>query len=342
MKFDEIAGQEGAINTLLHNIGKNKVASAYLFSGPHGTGKSTVAEIFAKALLCQQSGSESDIPCGKCKSCAMFETNSNPDFFGLKKEGAIEYEKSGREIIINQMRDLTNALSLKSYLGGRKVAVIYDTDTMKGAASNSFLKTLEEPPEKTVIILISANPQGLLPTIVSRCRVIPFVPMEPHKLARILIRRLGISEDEAIRVANLADGCVGRALGGVDEVRAIDDEAVSLMSRIGELRADEAINFALGWKDRRKDLPVLLARMAEVLRLSRRRNSAFSSAIMPEVLEKFDRTPGERVDECFDLLMESAPALWSNNPNVQLFLEALIFNMQSVLQKGKRIGTTYS
>jgi DNA polymerase-3 subunit delta' len=261
----------------------------------------------------------------------MFQSGGHPDFFGISPDGVF--------IKIEQIRELISALSLKSYLGGRKVAVINDADAMNRSTANAFLKTLEEPPDNTVIILVTSNPSALLRTVISRCRVVPFVPMEPQKLAGVLKSRLGLSDDDALRAATLADGCVGKALGGLDDVKAIDDEAVKLMAQLAEMPADAAINFAAEWKERRKDLPVLLERMGEILRLSQSRNSAFSSGIMYDVLEKFGRAPGERVDECFDMLMESAPAL-KFNPNVPLFLEALIFNMQSVLQKGQRIGTT--
>lgn len=328
-------GQEAACGALLHNLRRDKIASSYLFTGPEGSGKTTTANLFAKALLCSETSGEGATPCCKCKSCLMFDSGSHPDFFSISPDGTM--------IKIDQIRELISSLSLKSYFGGRKVAVVHEADTMKGPPANAFLKTLEEPPANTVLILVTANPSALLPTVVSRCRATPFVPMEPSKLAGLLEKRLGLSGEEALRAAILAEGCFGRAMGGgMDEIKALDDEAIRLMSQIADMPVDAVVGFAEGWKkDRRKELPILLERMAEILRRSQTGKYAQSSDIITHDMDGFVGVPGDRAVECFDMLMEAAPAT-RFNPNVQLFLEALIFNMQSVLQKGHRIGTKRS
>jgi DNA polymerase-3 subunit delta' len=337
--LDQVWGQQLACATLSHNIERNMVASSYLFCGPDGVGKSLTANIFAKALLCQD---DSVKPCGKCKSCLLFNERNHPDFFNVTREGSKQYGKSGNIIITEQIRDLISALSLKSYMGGRKIALILEAEAMNRATANAFLKTLEEPPSKTIIILVSANPSSLLPTVVSRCRNLPFVPMEPSKLAELLQTRLGTSPEEALRLALLADGCVGKTLGGgMDNIKAIDDSALNLMHQIPAMRVEGVLKNAREWKDRRGDLSVLLDRMAEILRFSMKRDLKFSSDIMSRVTNMYGGMPVDRVIECFDLLLDAAQRL-KLNPNIQLFLESLIFNMQSVLQKGYRIGTTYN
>jgi len=328
IRFDDIWGQPSALTVLSQNILRGKVASAYLFSGPRGTGKTKTARAFAKALLCRD---ERLRPCGNCRSCKLFDAATHPDFVEVSPDGVM--------IKIEQMRDLISALSLKSYMGGKKACLMLDAEAMNRTTANSFLKTLEEPPGDTALILVSSNPAALLPTIISRCRVVRFVPMEPVALAPLLEGRLGVGKDEALRMAALAEGCPGNALGGgVNDIKAVDDAAAGLMSRIMAINADEAVGFALEWKKRRGDLPMLLERMSEILRMAQRRHLGLSSDTMSEVMETYGGIPAERIMECYDLLLEARPGL-KFNPNIQLFLEALIFNMQSVLKKGYPIGT---
>ncbi len=328
IKFEDIWGQSSALSVLSQNVLRDRVASAYLFSGPRGTGKTKSAMVFAQALLCQSGAVR---PCGTCRPCKMFGADNHPDFVDISPDGAM--------IKIEQMRGLMDSLSLKSYMGGRKVCVMHDAEAMNRTTANAFLKTLEEPPGDTALILVSSNHAGLLPTIISRCRVVRFVPMEPMELAPMLEERLGLGRDEALRAAMLAEGCPGNALGGgVESVRAVDDQAIGLMSRIMVMDTEEVVNFALEWKNRRADLPVLLERISEILRMGQGRILGLSSGTMPGAMETHGEIPGERIMECYDLLLEARPAL-RFNPNVQLFLEALIFNMQSVLEKGYPIGT---
>ena len=170
MTFSDIIGDVS--NYLREEMHSSRIVHAYLFTGPAGTGKSTLADICAKALLCRAPGGR---PCGVCPSCKQFESGNHPDFI------RIEPDKS---ISVDVIRDVIARLGVKPYEGGRHVAVIRQADKMTPQAQNALLKTLETPPGEDVFFLVASNMTALLPTIISRCRVVRFHYLEEHEAIR--------------------------------------------------------------------------------------------------------------------------------------------------------------
>ena len=145
-----------------------RLPHALLFKGATGLGKSHLAQVFVQSLLCTQPDSESR-PCGRCRNCLLYFTGNHPDFFQIAPE-----EGGDKPIKVDQVRELNSAMTLKSHGGGYKIAIISPAEQMNVAAANSLLKTLEEPPPQTLLILISHTPGLLLPTIRSRCQNLHF------------------------------------------------------------------------------------------------------------------------------------------------------------------------
>ncbi len=344
--FDAVWGQGRAVELLSKNIAGNMVASAYLFTGASGMGKCKTALIFARALLCEKPAE----PDCRCKSCRLFLSGNHPDFMGVipteaksknpnfaelvRKPKDIGNSPKGRMIKIDQIKELITAFSMKPYLGGRRVCVLEGVSHMNNQTANAFLKTLEEPPPESVLILLTDSRAALLPTIVSRCREVRFTPMEPYKLAGKLVEFKGLSESEALQLAELSGGRAEAALGDeMEHVREVDEEALEILSRIMEMKPEEVVARAESWREKREDIPLLFQRMMEVLRLSIGPHTVPPSGTMALALEQLGQLPPDRLLDGYYELMELVPIL-AFNPNIQLLLESTIFNLQSIFTKG--------
>jgi len=166
--FQNIKGHDSIIHSLKKALKSSRVSHAYLFYGPEGIGKSVTAHTFSKALNCLKSKTDA---CDECASCKKIENNNHPDVVWLK------VKEKKEAISIEQIRELQNRINYKPYEGRAKVFCIQDSHLMTLEAANCLLKTLEEPPNDSQIILITSQIEGLLPTIKSRCAQIKFEPL---------------------------------------------------------------------------------------------------------------------------------------------------------------------
>ena len=198
MKFSDIIGS--AADHLRGEMQSARVVHAYLFAGPAGTGKRTLADICARALLCSGKGEK---PCGECPSCNQYVSGNHPDVIRLRPEKSIGVE---------MIRETIDALAIHPYESSRHVALIYEADKMTPQAQNALLKTLETPPGDAVFFLMTDQMTALLPTIISRCRIVRFSLLEEADTVRVLTTQHGMAADRARLLARLAMGSVGRAI----------------------------------------------------------------------------------------------------------------------------------
>ncbi len=237
MTFSEIIGHDRPVGILRRALKNDALAHAYLFSGEPGIGKRTTALVFAAALNCLVSkGQEA---CGTCPSCRKVASGNHPDVHVLAQDGD--------EIKIDQVREAQATLSLRPFEGRRKVLIVDGAEAMNEASSNAFLKTLEEPPGESLIILITAMPQSLLATIRSRCQSLTFQPLPRSVLAKVLAERRGIGADDAWFLAALSQGSFGRALEmDIDEERSEREKVRTLMDGVAGLAPDEVLALSEG------------------------------------------------------------------------------------------------
>ncbi|MDX2481664.1 MAG: DNA polymerase III subunit delta' [Desulfuromusa sp.] len=200
MTFDTITGHNQQKNNLLRALGNQHIAHAYLFEGPDGIGKRLMALAFARTLLCENGTS-----CGQCSACLKVDHNNHPDIHQLDADGAA--------LKIGQIRSLQQELSLRPLEGNYKVCLIDGAEHFTNGAANALLKTLEEPQPGTLIILLTNQPEKLLPTIRSRCQRLPFSRLPKQQLASILAQKLDLNATEATILAALSEGSFKKALG---------------------------------------------------------------------------------------------------------------------------------
>ncbi|MBE3588558.1 MAG: DNA polymerase III subunit delta' [Thermoanaerobacteraceae bacterium] len=242
MKLERIIGHEHIVTALRRVVEEERVAHAYLFAGPSGVGKTTVAGAFAAALLCRQP--RLGDACGQCRDCLQVAGENHPDLHRILPEGS--------SIKIEQVREMLRRLVLRPYQGERQVHLVMDADLMTAGAANCLLKTLEEPPPGAVLILITARPQALLPTVVSRCQVFTFHPLPVAAVAAVLDRELSLPPAEAQTLARLSGGCPGRALqmaaveGGYGAER---EKVLELAVMMGRATGGETLSLAASWAE---------------------------------------------------------------------------------------------
>jgi DNA polymerase-3 subunit delta' len=199
--FKHILGHDKAKSLLQEAAAKNKIGHAYLFRGPDGVGKKTMALTFAAYLNCQNH-QEGDACC-RCASCRKYISGNHPDLIHITPEGAA--------IKIGQIRALKHQLAFPPLEAAVRTIILEDVHTMRREAANSLLKTLEEPAPNNLLILTADQAGEILPTIISRCQIIPFGALDHEDMARVLMKENGIEKAQALTLASVAEGSLGRA-----------------------------------------------------------------------------------------------------------------------------------
>ena len=208
--FDEVVGQQPIIQTLKNAIVQNRIAHAYLFCGPRGTGKTSIAKIFAKMLNCED---ESNKPCGKCTNCKMVQNGSHPDI--------IEIDAASNNGV-DEVRNLIDKVKYAPMQGKYKVYIIDEVHMMTTGAFNALLKTIEEPPAHVVFILATTEPNKVIPTIISRCQRFDFNKVSQKDIEKRLSivckeEKIEIDPEAISLIAQLADGGMRDSLSILDQ-----------------------------------------------------------------------------------------------------------------------------
>ncbi|NOS35912.1 MAG: DNA polymerase III subunit delta' [Deltaproteobacteria bacterium] len=240
MSFSDIIGHDREIGILKGAIVKDRVAHSFLFCGPGGIGKRMTAMAFARALNCSEVVDDS---CGECSRCRRIEGGGDPNVMVVLPREA-ESKGGGVDMVsgvirIGDIRDVQHRLAYGTD-GGKKVCIVDGAEKMNTQAANAFLKTLEEPPKDTVIILIASQATALLPTILSRCQRINFSPLRREVVEGLVRERLGLSPERSRLIAALSGGSLGRALEGWDD--ALFEERKKLIEGLISLSSGDVMD----------------------------------------------------------------------------------------------------
>ena len=348
MSFNNILGQERAKKILINSLIKGNISHAYIFAGPEEVGKKLTALTFAKALNCINGKEDC---CEECLSCKKINSLNYPDLIIIRKgdentktntisdikrnfgDENEDKDKESKSIKIGAIRELQRRLSLKPYEGKRKVAIIDNAEDMIAASSNAFLKTLEEPPGETVIILITSNTHSLLPTVVSRCQVIKFNPLSDEHIKEILIKNYKFSENDASTLSSLSKGRLGSALSmDYESFCKFREDALKLLG--SSIKGDLKYVFTESKKlssDKDK-LPQFLDLVADLLRdaVAIKGIGTDENVINKDVSDKIRGfSDGLHIHNILNMVdsVQQTKSLLDRNANHQLAIEVMMLNI---------------
>ena len=247
-KFSDIIGQKAIIEHLHNALRTGSVSHAYIISGDAGSGRKTIASIFAAALQCENLEEERLEPCGKCLSCLQAQSGNQPDII------TITHSKPN-SIGVEEIRRMRADLQIKPYANAHKVYIVPDAEKLTVQAQNALLKTLEEPPEYAVILLIANGLVSFLPTILSRCVVLQTRAVEEAQIAKLLQERKGIPGDQAQILARFAGGNPGQALLLTEDQEFLElrDRTVDFLAHLPQNDAVRISEFASGIEQGRRE-----------------------------------------------------------------------------------------
>lgn len=324
MSFAELIGHQRQLAILRLALANERLHHAYLFVGPEGVGKRTIAMAFAKAIHCEKRKGDF---CGDCVNCVRISDGNHPD---VRVVGQLADKK---EISIQQIREIERGLNYRSFTGKRKITIIDPATLMNPSAQNALLKTLEEPPQESLIILIAPNSGGLLPTLRSRCLRLSFAPLRRGEVAAYLRAKHGQTADQAEFLAAISMGSIGAAAsldkdeltekrrvwtGTLSDLRAGDYQSAMAAAEPLAVNRDEALQF-LGWA-------ASWYRDLLIYAVTHKADELVNLDLLEQIKRQSASGDVERI--CSSLARtQGAAAAIQRNLNRRMVLERLLFNV---------------
>lgn len=238
--FQDIIGQEQIKEHMKNALKSNKISHAYIIHGEKYAGKEFIAKIFAIALQCEEraKGNFESVPCQKCHACKQALSDNQPDIIKLT------HEKTPNSISVDDIREqISGNVVIKPYSSPYKVYIVPEAEKMTQQAQNALLKTLEEPPEYAVIMLLTSNINALLPTILSRCVVLNMKPVSDQLVRKYLMEEMKVTDYKADVCVAFARGNLGKArsLASSEEFENVKTEAISVLKYMQDMEVYEMI-----------------------------------------------------------------------------------------------------
>lgn len=298
--FDNIIGNDENKKSLTNIVENNNFLHSYIFSGEVGVGKFTLAKEFAKAILCSNTENK---PCNRCKSCESFESSNNPDIIIIDEQEDV--------IRTEQIKSVAKSVLEKPILGNKKIYIVNNAENMTKEAQNSFLKTLEEPPEYVIIILITSNENLLLNTIKSRCIRIQFNKLSDNEIKEYFIKNSIELDEEMIKAFG---GSIAKALKLKDKTEIYKDikETFDNIEHLNELQM-------FGLKDK------IFSDKEEIYYIL----DYINTILYDKILNDLGNT--EKYEECISTIEKTKLSL-KRNSNYDMTIDNLLFGLERSLK----------
>lgn len=326
--FKDVVGHKNIIQYIGNAVKTDKVSHAYILNGEKGSGKKLLANLFAMSLQCQNREEDGDA-CGKCQSCKQTVNNNQPDII------KVTHEKPNT-ISIDDIRDqVNNDIEIKPYSSRYKIYIIADADMMTVQAQNAILKTIEEPPEYAVILLLTENAETLLATIRSRCVMLKLRNIKDQLVKKYLMEQMEIPDYKADVCVAFAQGNMGKAimLATSEHFNEIKEEAVHLLRNINEMDLSElidAVKRCMSYKLEISDyLDVIAIWYRDVLIYKATRNvdRVVFSDQLKYIKDRANKSSYEGIEIILDAL-EKAKSRLKANVNFELTMELLLLTIK--------------
>lgn len=325
-KFTDIIGQEQLKEHLQNAISINKVSHAYIINGERSSGKEFIAKVFAMTLQCEQGGTQA---CGECHSCKQALSMNHPDII------YVSHDKPNTIGVEDIRMQINNDIGIKPYSSPRKIYIMNEGEKMTVQAQNALLKTLEEPPEYAVILILTTNVDTLLPTILSRCVVLNMKPVPDQKVKNYLMEELEVPDYKANICVAFARGNVGKAklLATSEEFDKVKEEAVTLVKNIHDMEINEIVKAIKKISEYKFDvtdyLDILSVWYRDVLlfKATKDANSLVFKDEIQSIRKAADRSAYEGIETIVKALQQAKRRL-DANVNFDLTMELLLLTIQ--------------
>ncbi|RKU39290.1 DNA polymerase III subunit delta' [Candidatus Poribacteria bacterium] len=312
-----VIGHQHIIEQLQRTVASNRIAGAYLFVGPTGVGKETVARYFAQLIFCQQEAQPPTV-CGTCLACRKVDSGNHPDLQFIRPEGSL--------LRIGQIRELQKQIIYEPLEASRKVYILTDVERMNAEAENCLLKTLEEPPASSVLILLTSNIQVLLPTTRSRCQILQFHPMPTQELVAVLTDRFSVAPEQATTLAIAAGGAIGKAITQLEKGGALTEEVPEILKETDLLAA---FRLAENFKDSPETLDSLVTWYRDLLFLQQGAPLELITHIhsLEELQTLVPRYSHLRIQQAIQTVFDTKSLIENTNTNATLALEVMCLKL---------------
>lgn len=324
--FNKIIGHIDVIEYFKRTIKSKNISHSYLLEGGHGIGKRLLAKTFAKTLFCEKEGVTE--PCHKCTSCLMMETGNNPDYFEVISTKASIGVDDIREQVVEKME-------IKPYRSRYKIFIIPEADRMTIQAQNALLKTIEEPPNYGIVILLAENPGKIISTVHSRCARIRVLPLSIYSLEQYIESQYDLNEQQTSLYANFSNGSIGQAKHMIEDgdFWGLRQESIEYMMKLEKANLIDLYDMAEQLNKDRENLPQVLDfwmiwyRDMLMIKTFKTEEHIFYKDFKNQLLDRSKELSYNKINNNFYEVIRAKKRL-SKNINAMLIIENLLLELK--------------